>query len=54
MTYVTLVEDGQGDLADIIVYCGYFCSDDNAREWPGGMETDYDVYCDRCNVLVKS
>jgi hypothetical protein len=49
-----MVEDAQSDLVDIIYYCCWFCAQDDpqAGAWPGGMETDGDVYCVKCGHIM--
>jgi len=60
MTYVEMVEDKHGDLVDIRYYCSPFCfeaetgRDAYGSAWPGGVETDYSVYCERCGSLMWS
>lgn len=50
-----------GDLIDILYYCSAACYEaDNpdkpegatGHAWPGGMETNHDVYCDHCGTLL--
>ncbi|MAH44880.1 hypothetical protein CMI37_03575 [Candidatus Pacearchaeota archaeon] len=56
MTHVELIEDSQGDLVDIRYACSAVCATDldfpQPSAWPGGMETDYDVYCESCESLM--
>ena len=58
MTYVDMIEDSNGDLVDIGYYDSAACfQEGTGREayghaWPGGMETDSDVYCETCHDLM--
>lgn len=59
-THVQFINDDDGDLVDIFYYCSAFCyTQDTGKSadghaWPGGSETDYDVYCanENCNALL--
>ena len=60
MTYVNFHEDALGNTHDVDYYCSAECYTehtgqraDSAR-WPGGDETDYDVYCANpdCTMLL--
>jgi hypothetical protein len=52
MTHVEMVEDSRGDLVDIRYACSAYCARElgfpKPSAWPGGMETDSDVFCERC------
>lgn len=54
--HVHMVEDAAGDLVGIRYFCSPWCAaEGNAPEpsaWPGGMETDYPVYCETCGDLM--
>ena len=56
MDHIQMVEDSQGDLVDIRYACSQLCASDlgfdEPSAWPGGMETDYDVYCENCEMLM--
>ena len=58
MVHVKFHENGAGDLVDIDQYCSATCFTDGTGEpafghaWPGGMETDYDSYCNGCGTLI--
>ncbi len=58
MTYADMIQDSQGDLVDIEWFCSAGCyekSTNNGAEghaWPGGGETDYNVYCHNCQNLI--
>lgn len=57
--HVTLIEDARGDLVDVLYYCDQSCAtdagDSDAQWWPGGMDTDYDLYCSNpeCELLIQ-
>lgn len=59
MKYIELIEDTRGDLVDIVYYCSAMCFTlDTAKDaygygWPGEIETDYYIYCQRCEVLLS-
>lgn len=50
-TYVDMQEDESGDLVNIDYYCCAECYEvgtnkpSTGKQWPGGSETNYDVYC---------
>ena len=54
--HVNMIEDENGDLADIRYYCSQGCAiEGNAPQpsaWPGGMEADYCTYCETCGAVV--
>ena len=58
MTYVDMIEDTNGDLVDQHWFCSSWCYNDSTgkdsygHQWPGGSETDYNVYCHRCEDLM--
>jgi len=52
MTYVILEEDSRGDLVEIKYFCSAWCAPPGAGAWPGGMETDSNVYCTECQDLM--
>jgi hypothetical protein len=51
-THANMIEGEQGDLIDIEYACSELCAWDQGfpqpSAWPGGMETDYDVFCGSC------
>jgi len=49
--YVTLIEDGNGDLVDIMYYCDWHKPDD-VLPWPGYDWPGYDVHCEVCGDLI--
>ena len=53
MSHVNMIEDASGDLVDIEYACSQLCADDQGfpqpSAWPGGIETDYDVFCVECS-----
>lgn len=57
-THVDFIEDTTGDLVDIEYYCSASCfeiktgQDSYGKAWPGGSETDYNVYCNHCGALL--
>lgn len=55
-TYIDFVEDQQGDLVDIRVYCWAGCAPDDVRSrgrWPSGPpESDCCTYCAECSDLL--
>jgi hypothetical protein len=58
-THIEMIEDVEGDLVDVQVYCSAMCYTDATGQgayghaWPGGMETDYDQYCDSCGAFMR-
>ena len=58
MTHANMIEDSQGDLVDIEWFCSASCYSSSTNNeayghaWPGGDETDYDVYCHNCKDLI--
>jgi hypothetical protein len=48
MASVKFIEDASGDLADLEFYCRADAPMDIRDNWPGGMETGYDQYCQKC------
>ncbi len=55
MMFVEFIEDSHGDLVDIIYYCSRPCAahNDNAHGWPGGMETQFAIYCHYCGDKIQ-
>ncbi len=49
--HVEFIEDHPGDLVDVNYFCSGLCYTEVTKKpyaghaWPGGSETDYDVYC---------
>jgi hypothetical protein len=58
MIHVEFINDDLGDTVDVKYYCSGFCyTEDTGKSseghtHPGGSETDYNVYCASCDVLL--
>ena len=54
MAHFVLIEDADGDLIDLAVYCSDFCAKTSAAYagWYGAQEVEFDTECVNCGTTV--
>jgi hypothetical protein len=58
MRYVAMIEDANGDLVEVHVYCSTTCFTEgtgnqaHGNAWPCPERADYDQYCPTCGALT--
>ena len=55
MAHFVLIEDAQGELVDVEVYCSDFCARQSScyAGWYGAQEVEFDTKCTLCGEVVK-
>lgn len=55
MAHIVPIEDSDGEVVDVVVYCSDYCasSDANYRGWYGCQEIATNELCKDCGAMVE-